>query len=166
MFGDLFKKVFVRIEALILAVSLSLVGLMYGNEPIKLEVSTDLLDSGETYNVQYNDIENITEPIEVEKEELYSIYLHCKNVGTPFKGKFTIFADKIEVYRLVDEKEVIVYSKECQDGDHEDIIVKRNEEFTKQEAFEFKEDTENGIYSIRVYVYGNEYVYENAILVK
>lgn len=138
-----------KIEALILALTLFFVGLVYGDKPIEVEFDCEL----STY--------------EISTDEFGRIHLDCVNVGRPFEGVEPFHAN-FKFFKIENGKKVYVRYEGSITVDSEPraVLVKSGEEFGYNQIFLFPEGTEPGVYSLEVEVYGCEKIYEDVLTIK
>lgn len=138
-----------KIEAIILAITLFFVGVIYADQPIEVEFDCEL----STYEISAGD------PIYVK--------INCKNVGRPFEGEHNHANASISFYKIKNgSKEYLSASYIVTDEDSQPILVKKSEEFTCGISMQFDLDAEPGIYSALVRVYGCEKIYEDVLTIK
>ncbi len=143
------NSIIYKIEAIILAITLFFVGVVYGDEPIEVEFTCEL----STY--------------EISTDEVGRIKLDCVNVGRPFEGEEPFHAG-FNFFKVENGKKVYVRCEGMITNDSEPraVLVESGEEFGYRQKFIFPEGTEPGVYSLEVKVYGCKKVYEDILTVK
>lgn len=108
------NSIIYKIEAIILAITLFFVGVVYGDEPIEVEFTCD--------------------KVTVYEEEGFALVeVTAKNVGRPFKSDDRIFA---EFYQIIDGEKVLVNERWI-DAYENDTLIKHGHAKTQTFMCEF-----------------------------
>lgn len=138
-----------KIEAIILAITLFFVGVVYADQPIEVDFDCEL----STY--------------EISTDEVGRIHLDCVNVGRPFEGEEPFHAS-FEFFRIENGKKIYARYEGSITNDSEPraVLVKSDDTFGYSQKFIFPKDTDPGVYSLEVEVYGCEKIYEDILTIK
>lgn len=147
-----------RIQALFLSIVLFFVGLIYGDKPVEID-----------YTVEINGTEiSVGDSIELPAGEAITVSCSCENVGRPFEGK-TFYEPSVSFYKYADGEKVYLELW----GASPDIVsrpklIKGGESFDISAYFEINPDkeTEPGVYTMEVSVYGCKQIFEDALVIK
>ncbi len=143
------NSIIYKIEAIILAITLFFVGIVYGNQPIEVEIdcefSTYEVSSGDTIDVKIN----------------------CKNTGRPFEGEHNHGKVNVSFYKIDNgTKKYLSMLYYFEPEDPQPILIKTSEEFSCWQTMQFHLEAEPGVYSALVRAYGCEKVYEDILTIK
>ena len=144
----------INFKALFMAIYLFFVGLVYGDEPIRIEYSYEIPSQVTMY----------------EAGDSVKIDISVTNVGRPFKG-FDSFYDSIEIEAFCydNDSSIIVYDSKKMPSNNiipNEIILKTGHTDFRGFMFFIPVDAPEKVYNIKVEYYGKEYTFENVFEVK
>ncbi len=138
-----------KIQAIILAITLFFVGVVYADQPIEVEFDCELSN----YIVSPGDCIDIS--------------INCKNTGRPFEGEHNHQETSVSFYKI--ENGTAKYLSMLYyfvPEEPQPILIKTSEEFSCRKTMQFNLDAEPGVYSVLVRVYGCEKIYEDVLTIK
>ncbi len=150
-----FQSIFFKIQSVFLSLSLLLVGLIYGDTPVEID-----------YTVYINGTEiSAGDNIELSLSGSLSVVCHCENTGRPFEG-ISYHEPYVYFYKTDNgEKTPLSQWTYTTDEVRKPVLVKSGEKFTGSEYSDLAPDTEPGVYTLEISVYGCKQIYENVLTI-
>lgn len=139
-----------KITAVFFAVYFFFVGLSYGDEPVKIEMTATV-----------SEVEIIPDAT------FFQVDIECKNVGRPFQKESPVLIG-IDVYREENGKKQYIDAEQVYPDGYTPYagIYETGDEFSHREMVGIYPDAEPGVYDMSINMYGYTQVFEDAIIIK
>ena len=159
----------INLTAIFMAIYLFFSGLLYGDQPVKLEVLHCSLDDGAIVFDRAHEQER-ADQFGVDLNEVsvdVSVVMTYKNVGRPFQLSSKQHA-QLTVYQMVDgEKKTVPPESDRSEMDGGPILIRHNEEFKVNDHAAVLKGLPLGSYSVEVTVPdGPTLVYEDILIIR
>ena len=140
-----------KLEAFFIAIYLFFAGIVYGDEPVKLEFSYDIPSDVYIY----------------EPGDKFELDITVKNVGRPFKGGLPMNnSTGIEIYQELGEEKYTLFRPWKETYIAADTLVKKDYTETINTSFFLPKETPEGYYSVDIAYNGVIFTFENVFEVK